>query len=351
MRPKLFARSNRAFAPRFALPAIILLAAAILAAGPAVAAQSAPQASNAPTYDAQSFLQELQRLKMGLETAGKSAESLHDYHEALPKSWSVDAGGRRYDVPTSLLVSRLTKAEAQPEFRKQALEESRDYLDALAVEASSLSGQAPPGTDSARAKLNAILSGSEYARKRQQSWWDRVRNRIDEIIGDALYRILSRVGGQKSLGYALLWIAVCAAAISIAYWVFRRWFRTAEMAEMALQAAAVPARSWQEWIFAAREASQHGDYRGAVHCAYWAGIARLQELGALAPDRAKTPREYLGALTKSRILQPETFAVRKQALSSLTTRFEKIWYGFHSATEADFRDSLAQLETLGCHLP
>jgi hypothetical protein len=50
-------------------------------------------------------------------------------------------------------------------------------------------------------------------------------------------------------------------------------------------------------------------------------------------------------------MMPEALAVRHKALSLLTSRFEKIWYGYQIATEADFRDSLAQLETLGCHLP
>jgi hypothetical protein len=120
---------------------------------------------------------------------------------------------------------------------------------------------------------------------------------------------------------------------------------------MALQAAAVPSRSWQEWIFAAREAAARGDYRMAIHCAYWAGIARLQELGALSADRAKTPRENLRALAKSKLILPETLATRHKALSLLTSRLEKSWYGYQIATEAEFRDSLTQLETLGCHLP
>jgi hypothetical protein len=178
-----------------------------------------------------------------------------------------------------------------------------------------------------------------------------LRDRISEILQAALDRIFRRVGGQASFGYALLWIGVCAAAILIGYWIFHRWFRTARSVEMALQSAAVPVRSWQEWIFAAREAAGRGDYRMAIHCAYWAGIARLQDLGALAPDRAKTPREYLRAFTKAKLVVPETLATRQQALYLLTSRLEKIWYGYQIATEADFRDSLTQLETLGCHLP
>jgi Domain of unknown function (DUF4129) len=121
--------------------------------------------------------------------------------------------------------------------------------------------------------------------------------------------------------------------------------------EMALQSAGVPARSWQQWIFLGRGAASQGDYRMAIHCAYWAGITRLEELGALPADRAKTPREYLRTMSKSNLLVSETHTTRYEALSQLTSRLEKIWYGYHVATETDFLDSLAQLEVLGCHLP
>jgi hypothetical protein len=327
-----------------------LLALIAFQAGTVRAAGPAPQASAAPIYTSQSFIKELARLKVELESARKSTETLRSYRESLPEAWAVDAGGRHYDVPTDLLVSRLLKAERQPELRRQQMDQAKDYLDALAAETASLSGQTPPQTDSARAKLNTILARSEYAHARQESWWEKLRARISDILLDALERIFRRVGGQASFGYALLWIGVCAAAILIAYWIFRNWFRLAKAEEMALDAAAVPLRSWQEWVFAAREAAGRGDHRMAIHCAYWAGIARLQDLGALSPDRAKTPREYLRTLTKAKLILPETLATRQQALSLLTSRLEKIWYGYQVATEADFRDSLTQLETLGCHL-
>jgi uncharacterized protein DUF4129 len=351
MRPEPLDAANSDSARSFRVLAAILLALIIFHVEAARAARPAPQSSAGPIYDAQSFLKELGRLKAGLQNARKSTESLHAFREGLPETWAVDAGGRHYDVPTDPLVSRLIKAEKQPELRGQQLDHARDYLDALAAETSSLSGQPPPRMDSARAKLDAILARPEYANARQESWWEKLRARISEILFNALARVLRGVGGQASLGYVLLWIGVCAAAILIAYWIFGRWFRAAKVEEMALQAAAVPSRSWQEWIFAAREAAGRGDYRMAVHCAYWAGIARLQDLGALAPDRAKTPREYLRSLTRSKLILPETLATTHQALSLLTSRLEKIWYGYHAATEADFRDSLTQLETLGCHLP
>ena len=310
-----------------------------------------PKSSAGPVYDSQSFIKELKRLETDLQSARRSTENLRSYRESLPEAWAVDANGRHYDVPADLLVSRLVKAERQPEIRDEQLNQAREYLEALAEETASVSGQLPAGTDSARSKLHAILARPEYTRTRQESWWEKLRARMNEILVDALGRILRQIGGQKSLGYILLWAGVCAAAIFIAYFIFRRWFRTARVAEMALEAAAVPLRSWQEWVFAAREAAGRGDYRLAIHCAYWAGISRLQEIGALAPDRAKTPREHLVALAKSKLILPEPLATRQQALSLLTSRLEKVWYGYQIVTEADFRDSLAQLETLGCRLP
>jgi hypothetical protein len=303
-----------------------------------------------PTFNGATFIQELRRLKAELDTARKSPETLRSYREALPEAWSVEADGRRYEVPSSAVVSRLRKAEADPQVRRQQIEQARDYLDALAAETASLSGQSSPPTDSARTKLDAILAQPEFKRGHKETWWDRLRARIDEAIYSALARIFRRVGGQTELGTILLWVGICAAAVLIAYWIFGRWFRAARMEEMALQSSLATARSWQEWVFAAREAASRGDYRAAIQCAYWAGIARLQELGALSADRSKTPREFLRALTKSKLLVAETHSSRYQALSLLTSRLEKTWYGYQIATETDFRDSLSQLENLGCHL-
>jgi hypothetical protein len=303
------------------------------------------------SFDTSSFTRELGRLKSDLETARKSPATLHAFRESLPSKWVVKSGEQQYDVPTSPLTTRIDKAERDPALRELQLNQAGDFLDALAAEARSSSGAQPEDTASAYAALNRILARNEFASRRKQSWWDRFRERINELLYDAFLRLLSQIGGQKSMGEILLWIGVCAAAILIAYWIFRRWFRSARLGEIALQSAGVPVRSWQQWVFLSRGAASQGDYRMAIHCAYWAGITRLEELGALPADRAKTPREYLRTMSKSNLLVSETHKTRYQALSLLTSRLEQIWYGYHVATETDFLDSLAQLEVLGCHLP
>ena len=315
-------------------------------------AQNAPHSAfPAEPFDSVSFARELGRLKSELEIARKSPASLHALRDSLPETWTVRAVGQQYQVPTSPLASRLTRAEKDPAVRQLQVNEARDFLDALGAEATSLSGPPSADTSSARATLDRILARPEFAYKSQQSWWDRFRERINEMISDALFRLLSRIGGQKSMGEILLWIGLCAAAVLIAYWIFRRWFRAALLEEIALGSSVVPTRSWQQWVYSARAAAALGDYRVAIHYAYWAGVAHLEEMGSLSADRAKTPREYLRTLRKAKLLVSESDETRYQSLSILTSQLERTWYGYHIATETDFRDSLAQLEILGCHLP
>jgi hypothetical protein len=350
MRPDRVRAAGFILANRWRVAAVLWLAFLGMPAGMSPATQTAAQPSRSVTYDSSSFIQELARLKTELGNAGGSADTLRAYREALPKTWTVDTAGRRFDVPTDVFVSRLTKAEKQPELRRQQVGQAREYLDALSAEAASLSVPPSAAADSSKPKLDAILSRPEYTHERKESWFDRLRDRISDILSEALDRLFGKVGGQKSLGYILLWTGVAGAAVLIAYWVFRNWFRMARVAEMALGAVSVPSRSWQQWMFASREAAARGDYRMAIHCAYWAGITRLQDLGALSPDRTRTPREYLRALTESRLVFAENPVMRREALAQMTSRLEQTWYGYRQATEADFRDSLAQLEILGCRL-
>jgi hypothetical protein len=109
-------------------------------------------------------------------------------------------------------------------------------------------------------------------------------------------------------------------------------------------------RSWQEWIRAAREAAARGEYRDAIHAAYWAGITRLQDAGALPLDRAKTPREYLRALSAPRAPEQEPTEKYKEPLSKLTTNLELAWYANRRAGSAEYSDTLQQAEALGCRL-
>jgi hypothetical protein len=332
------------------LAALLFLVFPICPRGFANTSGSLPDPSNSNTYTAPSFVKEIARLKSALETARESPERLQVLINSLPNLWTVEAGTQEYRVPTSTLADRLKKAEHFPEGRRLELDKAQEYLDALVSETDELSKTPPPNSSSAKIALDKILAQPEYHRNGAPSWWDRMRAQLNQMILDALSRIFRNIGSQKTLGQVLLWLGICAAAVLIAVAMFRRWIRSARLEEMALESAAIPARSWQQWIYASRAAADRRDYRLAIHCAYWAGISRLQDQGTVPPDHAKTPREYLRSLSKSKLIFPETHAARYQALSAMTSRLENTWYGYRTPTEEDFRDSLVQLEILGCPL-
>ena len=91
---------------------------------------------------------------------------------------------------------------------------------------------------------------------------------------------------------------------------------------------------------ASRAAAERGDWREAVHLAYWAGISFLEAQGLWRPDRARTPREYL------RLLPPANTA--RPALQALTRSFEQIWNAQRPASDSDYGAALSHLEALGC---
>ena len=74
--------------------------------------------------------------------------------------------------------------------------------------------------------------------------------------------------------------------------------------------------------------------------AYWAAVARLEDLRLLARDRARTPRESLRLLERN----PK----EQGFLRAITGRFELIWYGYHPATAEDWSLAKEQLEKMGC---
>src|SRR5258708_30447901 len=91
----------------------------------------------------------------------------------------------------------------------------------------------------------------------------------------------------------LFWVVVIAAVVWVAMALFRYWTRRAALEELQAPESVAFVRTWQEWIHAAREAATSGDFREAVHCAYWAGTCYLEDREVLRKHLTHTPREEL----------------------------------------------------------
>jgi Domain of unknown function (DUF4129) len=152
-------------------------------------------------------------------------------------------------------------------------------------------------------------------------------------------------------GEILFWGILLLAVSLLARWLFLFLVRRDQMAALSEQEIVAATRTWQEWIRLARRAAAREDFREAVHAAYWAGIARLEDVSALPKDRTKTPREYLRVLST---VSQGGLASRSTdygaPLKQMTTLLERVWYANRGAVARDYDDTLQQLKALGCQM-
>jgi hypothetical protein len=325
----------------------LLLSTALLlapASGSASRAQNARSAldfsgrSEKPASDVAGLQQELQRIA-SLLAKNPSEQELHLLRNSLPSAWTVSTSKDQYSISTEPLRKLLT-----PSSREQAL----DWVNHLQEE---LSAYNQPAANSApRSELDKILARAEFGAARPPTQWELLRQRIVRWLEDLLLKILSGIGRYPIGAKILFWALVVLAVAIVAALVFRFFASRDRVSALPANAPINPGRTWQEWIREARGAAKRGNYREAVHSAYWAGIARLEDLSVLPKDRTKTPREYLRLVTEPAPGQLAPPTTHREPLTDLTQRLERVWYADRGARPEDFTDSLRQLEALGCTL-
>src|SRR5207302_5983647 len=211
---------------------------------------------------------------------------------------------------------------------------------------------AKPATSSppARGELERILKRPEFEAVRPPSPSELLRQRVEAWIEQMLLRLLGGIGQHPLGGQILFWFLVIAAVGVVAMWVFRFFASRDRVNALPPSVDVTAVRTWQEWIRAAREAAKQGNFREAVHSAYWAGIARLEDDGVVPKDRTKTPREYLRLVVESAPGELGPAPAPREPLAALTSGLERAWYANRGARAEDFHESLRHLEALGCSL-
>jgi hypothetical protein len=270
-------------------------------------------------------------------------ENLAQLRESLPHAWVIQTEQSRISVPTDWLASQLLQAEHDPAKSKTVLRDVQLRLTAMRNAASGLEGgSGEANTESARSRLENILKRREFASANGPSEMEVLEARIARWIEERLLRLFSRLHINRTAGNVVTWTVVGVALALLCYWAWQTVSRSLRNAPPATrQARAVTeSRQWAKDAFAAAE---HGDYREAVHCAYWATIVHLEGLGLLKRDHARTPRESL------RLLEPHP--KERQLLSDFTRNFELIWYGYRPASPDDWTNARTQLEKMGCLAP
>jgi Domain of unknown function (DUF4129) len=306
---------------------------------PYAAGGSNSQGSADRAYDVLSFAAELRRLDAALQ-GNPSAAKIAEFRKALPSSWNVSTLEQTYSISTKPLKDQLGTS---------SILKAETWIEHLQVEVERSHKKAVPLV-SAKPELDKILGGREFAGVRPPSAWELLRQRIAAWIGRMLVALFGNISRHPMGAQILFWLLLVGGVGFVALWVFRFVSNRDGVNSFRPTSSIVTARTWQEWIRTARQAATRGDFREAVHSAYWAGIARLEETGALPRDRTKTPREYLRLLNASRSGGASPHQNCKEPLTALTSRLERIWYANRAASSEDFSDSLRQLGALGCPL-
>jgi len=330
-----------------ALPALFVLPfTSTLARDPGGATRAAESVSLTPAQ----FGNELRQLNARLDSKNISTEQLASARASIPDSWEIDSAGSHYSVSSRQVVSMLRIAQNNSALRAEQLDAARAWLSNLSQQVEQYS-DAPAHEDaSSREKAKAILARRQFAGVGSADPRGMLQRKINEWLQRFFAWLFEGIGRHPIATETFFWLIVAGIVAWLSMMLFRFWMRGAKLESIEKIATVAFHRPWQEWIRAAREAAARGDFREAVHSTYWAGISRLETLGALAPDPARTPRESLRVLDDMGAEGAHATTQQRESLAALTVCLERVWYGHRAAGANDFQDCLRQAEELGCRV-
>lgn len=298
------------------------------------------QSANGSSLSLGQYREKLAAISQGVDSLREHPENAGSVEGAIPDTMTVTTSAGEIAVHHSELKSDIAEfAKADSKKRALLLPQIQDYVHRLSRDAADF--DRPSQAPDARGKLTAILARREFRNLKGANAKDVLLSKIFGWLIRLLNRISMTAGGNFNWFQLLVYLIIGIALVVILVWTLRR-LRGAR--EEPSQREIVPfspsARSWHAWLAEARWLAQQQDWRNAIHLAYWAGISYLEEHGAWKPNRARTPREYLGLVGARTAKYP--------VLAALTRQLERVWYGYSAAGQSDFEETLTQLEKLGC---
>jgi hypothetical protein len=311
-----------------------------------------PAVAGANVYaDALSFATALERIGNAIDKEKANPAGLTVLREGLPSHWEVSTGEHHYFPSAEPLSTLLRDAEGGKNAKVIAAkaQEAAAWAFDLANQAKAYAGAQTSGDLSSRTALERILTRREFGNVKGPSAWDLFRQRVNRWIQELVLRFLRQIGRYPMGATILFWLVILAVVVWLAVVLFRYWTRRAAREELQTPDSVAYVRTWQEWVQAAREAATRGDFREAVHSAYWAGVSYLEDSEVVRKDRTRTPREYMRLVSNSTQLIASGRKTR-EALSALTVVLEQVWYGMRPASNQDFAKAMQSVEALGCQL-
>lgn len=327
-------RPWRSSSQRIPYLAILACAAGLLCSPASLRSAQHPSSNSLPELTLEEYRAELVRCAGAMQQPSEISQ----LHDSLPPVWVVRTGEERLEVPTEAIRSQLQQLHRGNS--QAAARELRSLLNGMKEEAEEMArskGSASPAK--AQATLEEILRRKEFQSARGPGATEILMSRISRWLFEKLGRVFSRLQLGTRTGDIIVWGVIALAFLALCYMACK-WILGWQPVETSQPSPSASPSDARQWIQEALAAAGRGDYRGALHCAYWGAIARLEDLGRLSRDRARTPRESLRLLES----QPGDHRL----LHALTGIFERVWYGYHAASETDWVGAKELLEKIGC---
>jgi hypothetical protein len=274
------------------------------------------------------YIASLQKLRQAvLSSDDAAAVSLV---QRLPTEWQVEAEDQEFTVRFNGIRDVVRSSYARTTIASQ--------LELLIKDAEGMRS-AKGNYQAERAQLTQILSRREFRNVKGESWFDKLKQRVQQWLLRQLNHLLLS-SSFPIVSRIVIWGLLALAVAVATWWVVRACRQENIYTRFTGSPEGISAKPWRDWHAEAQAAAREGRWRDAVHLLYWAGISFLEAQGAWRPDLTRTPREYLRLLPSA---DPH-----RRPLQQLTRNFEQVWYGNDAATAQTFASASALLEELGC---
>src|SRR5262245_54281944 len=166
----------------------------------------------------------------------------------IPRTWTVIANDRQFEISADWIRRGLTDWTRQP--RPESRKEIARRMRAIRADAARYAEPASGGT-AARARLNEILSASEFRGLSGPGWIERLRHRAAEWLIPFLIRFLSS-SAVPTITNLLVYVAIGIVVVLIAMWMYRSLGRSAALDSIRPERIPMVARPWDAWLADAR---------------------------------------------------------------------------------------------------
>ncbi|HEV7905706.1 MAG TPA: DUF4129 domain-containing protein [Pyrinomonadaceae bacterium] len=283
------------------------------------------------------------------EFLASEAKTIAEVRAALPATEKIEGTGAAFDVDNRWLHTELDLyakiAPDQSNGRDDALYRLAGRLHALATQLTEAAdaGQAARDKEAEKGRLQAILRRPEYNQQAaEDTAFERFKKQVKEWLNSMMpkSRPLSQGTASTFSFIARIFVFVLTAAVIIyVLWKYgalllprnRAKKKSEAEARIVLGERLAPGQTPAGLISEAEALARAGDLRGAIRKAYIAVLFELGERRILRLAAHKTNRDYLSAIRRER-------AALYGDMQPLTNNYERHWYGFAPATDADWHD-------------